>query len=192
MHHNHTLTAGLNHSTTSSTVGEENDSNRARKDEKPLEFFSPRDPKIIAAKPFKDPVKVALVPATSTADTTSAAAAGGNTGVSTGVINAGVAGVDGGRPEGGVVTRSLAGLLTSTTPILLSADRPVEADVRGNLGPPSVVTNEKMEDWLTDRWQGESLFIYSFEGMFISGVPKICFFCFAVHLCTSTSIYAIC
>jgi len=36
---------------------------------------------------------------------------------------------------------------------LLSAHRPVESDVRGNLGPPSVVTEESVSDWLTDRWQ---------------------------------------
>jgi len=36
---------------------------------------------------------------------------------------------------------------------LLSANRPVESDVRGNLGPPSVVTEENVSDWLTDRWQ---------------------------------------
>jgi len=37
--------------------------------------------------------------------------------------------------------------------ILLSANRPVKADVRGNLGEPSVVTNEQVADWLKDRWQ---------------------------------------
>jgi len=36
---------------------------------------------------------------------------------------------------------------------LLSAHRPVISDVRGNLGPPSVVTNAEDEDWLKDRWQ---------------------------------------
>lgn len=38
-------------------------------------------------------------------------------------------------------------------PRLLSAGKPVTSDVRGNLGPPSVVTSETMEDWRTDRWQ---------------------------------------
>jgi hypothetical protein len=36
---------------------------------------------------------------------------------------------------------------------LLSGHRPVISDVRGNLGPPSVVTNKEDEDWLKDRWQ---------------------------------------
>ena len=36
---------------------------------------------------------------------------------------------------------------------LLSAHRPVVSDVRGNLGPPSVVTNSEDGDWLKDRWQ---------------------------------------
>ena len=36
---------------------------------------------------------------------------------------------------------------------LLSSGLPVRASVRGNLGEPSVVTNEKVEDWLADRWQ---------------------------------------
>jgi len=32
--------------------------------------------------------------------------------------------------------------------------RPATADVRGNLGPPTVLTDEKEPvDWLTDRWQ---------------------------------------
>lgn len=37
---------------------------------------------------------------------------------------------------------------------LVSLNKPVQADVRGNLGPISVVTNENVEDWLADRWQG--------------------------------------
>lgn len=37
--------------------------------------------------------------------------------------------------------------------ILLSFNRPVTSDVRGNLGSPSVVTNENVNDWLKDRWQ---------------------------------------
>lgn len=41
-----------------------------------------------------------------------------------------------------------------TTPVLISAMKPVTSDVRGNLGPASTITNERMEDWLTDRWQG--------------------------------------
>ena len=40
--------------------------------------------------------------------------------------------------------------------ILLSLNRSVFADVRGNLGPPSVVTQESVSNWLTDRWQGIS------------------------------------
>ena len=39
-------------------------------------------------------------------------------------------------------------------PVLLSADvTTVTADVKGNLGPPSVIVDEKMDDWLKDRWQ---------------------------------------
>lgn len=38
-------------------------------------------------------------------------------------------------------------------PQLLSLHRPATADVRGNLGPASVVTSEVVEDWLADRWQ---------------------------------------
>ena len=37
--------------------------------------------------------------------------------------------------------------------ILLSEHRPVISDVRGNLGGPSVVTEESVGDWLADRWQ---------------------------------------
>jgi hypothetical protein len=39
---------------------------------------------------------------------------------------------------------------------LVSLNKPVISDVRGNLGPPSVVTNEDVADWLKDRWQGKS------------------------------------
>ena len=41
--------------------------------------------------------------------------------------------------------------------ILLSQNRSVRSDVRGNLGHPSVITNERVSDWLKDRWQGERL-----------------------------------
>ena len=50
--------------------------------------------------------------------------------------------------------------IANSTPILtdemflLSLSKPVVADVRGNLGPPTVVTNENVSDWLKDRWQG--------------------------------------
>ena len=40
--------------------------------------------------------------------------------------------------------------------IVLSAGRPVTSDVRGNLGPSSVVTNDVVTDWLKDRWQAAS------------------------------------
>ena len=36
---------------------------------------------------------------------------------------------------------------------LLSKGRPVTASVHGQLGPPSVITNESIANWLTDRWQ---------------------------------------
>ena len=40
---------------------------------------------------------------------------------------------------------------------LLSAEAThVSSDVRGNLGPASVVINENMSDWLKDRWQAAS------------------------------------
>lgn len=39
---------------------------------------------------------------------------------------------------------------------LVSLNKPVISDVRGNLGPPAVVTNEDVTDWLKDRWQGNS------------------------------------
>lgn len=38
--------------------------------------------------------------------------------------------------------------------VLLSVGKPASADVRGNLGPPQVVTDERVDDWLSDRWQG--------------------------------------
>jgi hypothetical protein len=43
---------------------------------------------------------------------------------------------------------------------MISLNKTVSSDVRGNLGPPGMVTNERVEDWLKDRWQGafESLF----------------------------------
>ncbi len=40
---------------------------------------------------------------------------------------------------------------------LLSLNKPVRASVHGNLGDPSVITNEKVEDWLVDRWQGNDI-----------------------------------
>lgn len=36
---------------------------------------------------------------------------------------------------------------------ILSVHAPVTSDVMGNLGAPSVVTSENVEDWLRDRWQ---------------------------------------
>ena len=50
---------------------------------------------------------------------------------------------------------SLSSTVTIATPVLalLSANKPVKADVRGNLGPPSVITQESTANWLTDRWQ---------------------------------------
>ena len=40
-------------------------------------------------------------------------------------------------------------------PKLISLNKPVMADVRGNLGPPGVVTQPGISDWLKDRWQCE-------------------------------------
>jgi hypothetical protein len=40
--------------------------------------------------------------------------------------------------------------------IILSLNRPVTSDVKGNLGAPNVITNNKIENWLTDRWQAAS------------------------------------
>ena len=45
--------------------------------------------------------------------------------------------------------------------ILLSSNRSVKSDVRGNLGPPSVITSESISNWLTDRWQGETMYKFS-------------------------------
>lgn len=42
---------------------------------------------------------------------------------------------------------------------LVSQNKPVISDVRGNLGPASCITNETMSDWLTDRWQGKTQLI---------------------------------
>lgn len=44
--------------------------------------------------------------------------------------------------------------ITHKSTSLVSLHKPARADVRGNLGPASVVTTEKIEEWLTDRWQG--------------------------------------
>ena len=38
--------------------------------------------------------------------------------------------------------------------ILLSLNKSVSSDVLGNLGHPSVITQEQIGDWLKDRWQG--------------------------------------
>ena len=38
--------------------------------------------------------------------------------------------------------------------ILLSLNKSVSSDVLGNLGNPSVITQEQIGDWLKDRWQG--------------------------------------
>jgi hypothetical protein len=40
-----------------------------------------------------------------------------------------------------------------SAPVLLSSGLPVQASARGNLGEPSVVTSEAVEDWLAHRWQ---------------------------------------
>jgi hypothetical protein len=40
------------------------------------------------------------------------------------------------------------------TTILLSLNKSAISDVRGNLGPPSVITQETVQNWLADRWQG--------------------------------------
>ena len=50
-----------------------------------------------------------------------------------------------GKKESDLVKRPL---------LLLSKNKSVTSDVRGNLGPPSVITSESTEDWLKDRWQG--------------------------------------
>ena len=36
---------------------------------------------------------------------------------------------------------------------MLSEDCPATSDVRGNLGPASMITKRIAADWLTDRWQ---------------------------------------
>ena len=37
--------------------------------------------------------------------------------------------------------------------VLVSAGKPASSDVRGNLGPATVVTSNIVKDWLKDRWQ---------------------------------------
>jgi hypothetical protein len=37
---------------------------------------------------------------------------------------------------------------------LISLNKPVISNTRGNLGDANVVTNENINDWLKDRWQG--------------------------------------
>mmetsp|Transcript_24908 Transcript_24908/g.39081 ORF Transcript_24908/g.39081 Transcript_24908/m.39081 type:complete len:300 (-) Transcript_24908:546-1445(-) len=39
------------------------------------------------------------------------------------------------------------------TPALVSLGRPATSNFKGNLAEPSVITNEKIDDWLKDRWQ---------------------------------------
>ena len=41
-------------------------------------------------------------------------------------------------------------------PYLLSASKKVRSNTRGNLGPPEVVTNDEIKNWLNDRWQAAS------------------------------------
>jgi hypothetical protein len=51
--------------------------------------------------------------------------------------------------------------------VLLSLNKSVRSDVRGNLGHPSVITQESVSNWLTDRWQGMqiclSLFVINLD-----------------------------
>lgn len=62
-------------------------------------------------------------------------------------------------------------------PTLVSLGKPVTASVRGNLGPASVVTNERVDDWLKDRWQGRYrywiFFLYSFRCLYYQR-PRTC------------------
>ena len=53
----------------------------------------------------------------------------------------------------GLSAGKMKGVKSYTKLDLLSKSRPVTADVQGNLGAPSVVTNESIGNWLTDRWQ---------------------------------------
>lgn len=54
------------------------------------------------------------------------------------------------------ITTNLKSVPVASVPLtLVSLNKPVTSDVRGNLGPATVVTNEKVEDWLQDRWQGK-------------------------------------
>ena len=49
---------------------------------------------------------------------------------------------------------SVSSVVALEPDLLLSVGRPVTADVAGNLGPPSVVTDARAPlDWLRDRWQ---------------------------------------
>ena len=60
-----------------------------------------------------------------------------------------------GRPEGLEKTITLP--CAETRDCLLSKGAPVETDVRGNLGPGSVITQDPPgDDWIKDRWQAAS------------------------------------
>ena len=61
-------------------------------------------------------------------------------------------------------TKNIDGIVVSPAfPSLLSANKKAIASVRGNLGPPSVVTNESTFDWLSDRWQGKTAKLHNFN-----------------------------
>jgi len=49
--------------------------------------------------------------------------------------------------------RRLRRILVAET--LVSEGKPATSDVRGNLGPATVVTSRKVGDWLKDRWQAQ-------------------------------------
>lgn len=53
-------------------------------------------------------------------------------------------------PTLSILSRRSKKVLSET---LLSEHRPCISDVLGNLGPPSVVTDQSVGDWLKDRWQ---------------------------------------
>jgi len=72
------------------------------------------------------------------------------------------AGPHGGEPKGTATTEqhkqngASISISESTHAIVLSTGRPATSDVRGNLGEANVITSEKMDDWLADRWQAAS------------------------------------
>lgn len=65
-------------------------------------------------------------------------------------------------PVAAVAARPDLRNLPTKTLQLLSLNKPTQSDVRGNLGPVSVIVNENVQDWLKDRWQSKSFSLFRF------------------------------